>query len=78
MNKEKESPLHLLIKSERLTNTSTIRELIFRGADRKLVNNDGKQPIDLIDDYVENERIRKELKKMLGEQPTYYPCFHIK
>jgi len=43
-----------------------------------LVNNDGKQPIDLIDDYVDNERIRKELKKMLDEQPTYYPCFHIK
>ena len=79
INKEKETPLHLLLKSETyITNTCTVRELIFRGADRQLLNLDGKTPYDLVDDYIENERMRKELKKMLGPQPTYYPCFHIK
>jgi hypothetical protein len=61
-----------------MTNTSTVRELIFRGADRNLQNMDEKTPLQLIEDFIENERIRKDLKKMLGTQPTYYPCFHIK
>jgi len=57
-----------LLKSETfITNTSTVRELIFRGADRKLQNVDGKTPYDLIEDYIENEKMRKDLKKMLGK-----------
>lgn len=79
VNKEKETALHLLIKSEQpITNTSTVRELIFRGADRNLRNIDNKTPYDLVDEYIESEKMRKDLKKMLGKQPTYYPCFHVK
>ena len=79
INKEKETPLHLLLKSEnQITNSATVRELIFRGADRKFLNMDGKTPYDLVEDFIDNEKMRKDLQKMLGPQPTYYPCFHIK
>jgi hypothetical protein len=39
---------------------------------------DGKTPQALVDDFIDNEKMRKDLQKMLGPQPTYYPCFHIK
>lgn len=79
LNHKKETPLHLHIKSElQMVNTKTCREMIFRGADRCIVNADGLKPIDLVDDYIQVDQIRKELKQLLGPQPRYYPCFQIK
>ena len=61
VNKMKDTPMHLLIKSEnKLYNTKTIRELIFKGAKRDIKNSKGELPIDLLD-RVEEERIKEEL-----------------
>jgi len=40
-NKQGDTPLHVLLKSGRVYDTKNVRELIFKGADRELKNNDG-------------------------------------
>ena len=52
-NLSKETPLHLLVKSEvQMLNTKTAREMIFKGASRNAINKDGYKPIDLVDEYI--------------------------
>ena len=61
-----------------MLNTKTVSEMIFKGADRKLKNQEGLTPKDLINEYIQDELINKELHELLGEQPAYWPCFHVK
>lgn len=58
-------------------NTKNVRELIFKGASRDIQNNDGKKPIDLLENF-EDQVLKEELNQILGVQPCYLPCFHIK
>lgn len=67
----------ILNNPEHIFSTKTVRELIFKGAEVNALNKEGKRPIDYVDTLKE-ENIRTELKKILGPQPCYYPCFHIK
>lgn len=66
-NKNGDTPMHMLIKSKKdMYSTKTVRELIFKGANRSIKNMQGKCPIDFLD-QVADEGIRKELEKILGE-----------
>ena len=38
LNKNKDTPMHMLISSGKIKNTKTLRELIFQGADKNLMN----------------------------------------
>ena len=78
LNQKKETPLHLLLKiPEKQISTSFVRELILKGASRDLKDEDGNKPFDL-SQKLEDYTLRRELSKMLGKQPTYLPCFHLK
>ena len=85
-NGQGDTPLHVLLKSKKLLNTKNIRELVFKGANREKKNNEGLTPLDLVKDIEFEERMEKkfvedlksELIMILGPQPTYLPCFHIK
>ena len=67
----------ILNNPEHIFSTKTVRELIFKGAKVNAVNSDGKKPIDYID-TIKDENIQAELKKVLGPQPCYLPCFHFR
>ena len=54
-----------------------MRELIYKGADRNIKNSKGMKPIDLVKN-IDDMQVREEMKKLLGPQPKYIPCFHIK
>ena len=78
VNNNGDTPLHLLIKSEnQIQNEKTVKELIFKGADRNITNKWGEKPIDLID-WIESAETKERLRSTLGAQPMYLPCFHIK
>lgn len=50
LNKIGDTPMHLLIKSvNKLYNTKTVRELIFKGARRDIKNGKGELPMALVD-----------------------------
>ena len=80
----------MLLKSKKFIEPirvmGSLKELIFKGADRNHMNKDGLKPIDLIDDFEFQVRIEKraiedfkaQLNQILGPQPRYLPCFHIK
>jgi len=77
-NKNLDTPLHMLLMSEhKMFNTKTVRELIFKGADRSIKNKKDQLAIDLLT-KIKDETIKAELEKILGPQPCYNPCFHIK
>ena len=61
-----------------MLNTKTAREIIFKGAERNAINNDGYRPVDLVEEYIQDKEMKKDLKKLLGPQPKYWPCFQIK
>jgi len=48
-----------------MLNTKTVRELIFKGADRNILNSNGDKAIDLID-KIDDVVLKNELKKILG------------
>jgi len=54
-------------KSTRLT-----KQLLFAGAERELSSKEGKIPMDLVEEVVDDE-LREELKKNLAE-PNYCSC----
>ena len=67
VNKIGDTPMHLLIKSiNKLYNTKTARELIFKGAKRDIKNSKGELAIDLID-RIEDSKLQEEMKRILGE-----------
>jgi len=60
-----------------LGNTSCVRTLILKGADKDSANSEEKKAMDYVAAF-ENEDLKKELTRMLGPQPLYIPCFHFK
>ena len=78
LNKTGDTPMHLLIKADnKLYNTKTVRELIFKGARRDIKIKKGELASDLLN-RLEDEKLKSELEKILGDQPCYLPCFHVK
>ena len=92
VNRSGETPMHQLLKAPKpLDDTKTLKELIFKGADKTVQDKHGKTPLDW---YREVDRIRleetyghrvgsqttlnKEVESILGEQPCYIPCLHFK
>ena len=76
-NKDGDTPLHLLMKnSEKLGGTKSVKELIFKGANKELTNNWGMKPIQYLD-QVKNTTLQKELEKILGDQPCYFSCITL-
>ena len=65
-NKDGDTPLHVLLKGQKLFNTKNVRELIFKGASREIKNNADQKPYDLLKDF-EDETLQEELKQILGE-----------
>ena len=61
-----------------MQNTKTVREMIFKGADRDIKNNEEQTAKDMVDQYIQDETLNKELHDLLGPQPAYWPCFHVK
>ena len=89
VNEEGDTPLHLLVKNVyKLDSSKLVRELICKGADRDAVNLEGKKPIDILKhecsqhekngDRLMSNNLRQELEEMLGPQPVYIPCCHVK
>lgn len=89
VNEEGDTPLHLLIKnSHKLDSSKLAREMIYKGADRTIKNKEGKTPLDILHEECDQQErngdagisqgLRKELEEILGVQPMYIPCFHIK
>ena len=77
-NKNSDSPMHLLIKNQsKLFGTKTLRELIFKGYDKHHKNKQNKKAIDFAP-KIEDHALRSEVEKILGPQPTYLPCFHVR
>lgn len=77
-NKKKDTPLIILTKNpQAMSNTSCVRTLIMKGADKEFANSESKKALDYVANF-ENEDLKKELTKMLGPQPLYIPCFHFK
>lgn len=77
-NLKDDTPLHMICNNpEHIFSTKTVRELIFKGAEVNAVNKDGKRPIDYVETLKE-ENIKEEIKKILGPQPCYLPCFHFR
>lgn len=89
VNEEGDTPLHLLIKnSHRLDSSKLVKEMIYKGADRLAMNKEGKTALDILREECEQQErsgdvaissnLRRELDDILGVQPVYIPCFHIK
>mmetsp|Transcript_8320 Transcript_8320/g.13911 ORF Transcript_8320/g.13911 Transcript_8320/m.13911 type:complete len:388 (-) Transcript_8320:541-1704(-) len=77
-NTQKETPLHLLLKNKSMhIPAKSVRELIFKGASRDLTDDKGLTPYALACQH-EEEGVREELKLILGPQPCYVPCLHLK
>lgn len=57
--------------------TKTLRELIFKGANKFNKNKQGKKPIDLAAN-IQDDSLRSDVFRVLGPQPVYLPCFHVK
>ena len=83
--------MHLFLKNpEKLGNTKTLRELVFRGANKELRDYEGMTPLDMFlkkdDEKFQEYGIRtqseeillEEVKDILGGQSCYIPCFHMK
>ena len=76
------TPLHVAVGyTHNFDDSRAIKELLIKGADRAIKNNDGQRPIDLVrevqTDYDEEER-KNELMVLLDKQPTHIPCFTLK
>jgi hypothetical protein len=67
----------ILNNPEHIYSTKTVRELIFKGAEVNARNQAMKRPIEYID-TLKDENVKAELKKVLGPQPCYLPCFHFR
>lgn len=83
--------MHLMLKKpESLNDTKTLKELIFKGADKNLKDKFGRTALDW---FLEADQIRmqsygmrvgsdttqkKEVIGILGDQPCYIPCLHFK
>lgn len=80
-NSSQETPLHTLLKSiEPLCDTKIVKELIFRGVKKDLLNRDGKTALEVFKDANEirllqnsgmstgsDTTIKNDIEKMLGE-----------
>ena len=78
LNKNNDSPMHLLLKNQsKLYGTKTLRELIFKGYNKNQKNKQNKTAIDFAP-KIDDENLRNEVLKILGPQPTYIPCFHVR
>ena len=76
------TPLHVAVGyTHNFDDSRAIKELLIKGADRTIKNNDGQKPIDLVQDvqtdYDEEDR-KNELMILLDKQPTHIPCFTLK
>ncbi len=56
--------------------TKIVRYISLKGADRDIKDNEGRQPIDLIEE-VSIPNLRKELKKILGP-PKFFDFLQLK
>ena len=76
-NKDGDTPLHLLMKnSDKLGGTKSVKELIFKGADKELKNNWDMKPAEYLD-QVKNSALQSELDSILGIQPCYLSCMQL-
>ena len=70
------TPLHLAVKSVRtLNSTRPVRALLMRGAQRSLLDNQGRRPIDLAV-LSQPSPCYEELRKMLVE-PSCWSCLML-
>ncbi len=65
-NNRGQTALHLMIReSENFDMIQTYLRFLINGADRLLIDQDGRTARDLIDEYVNNEKIKNELSFQL-------------
>ena len=68
--------LHLAVKSsEDIRSTKGVKLLLIKGADRNIKDNQGKKPIDLIEQFIDNPKNRgleNELAKLLVKLSYIY------
>ena len=64
--------LHIAVKfAESFGDLRSIKELLMKGADRHLKDNEGNQPIDFVDKHVSNEDTQQILRILLVRLPTF-------
>ena len=82
--------MHLLLKNPKDLDTKLLRELIFKGAEKELKDENGMTPLEVYRQEEEqlmqkfgmrttSETLKKfEVEEILGSQPVYIPCLHFK
>lgn len=82
--------MHLLLKNPKDLDTKLLRELIFKGANKELRDENGLTPLEVYRHEEEqhmqkfgmrttSETLKKfEVEDILGNQPVYIPCLHFK
>lgn len=64
-NNNGDTPLHLILKSRKqLKNTKVVRDLVFRGIDKDIINKQRLKAVDLSQN-VQESQIKKELMQIL-------------
>jgi len=73
------TPLHLSVKAaEDLQSSRSIRHLLIKGADKTIMDNDGRMPINIAND-LRTEAMKHEIIKLLDEKDSFIgDCFMIK
>jgi len=70
------TPLHLAVKSvDTLRSSRPVRSLLIKGADRNVVDNNNKKPIDLAQ-QISIEHMKREVTKILQE-PSVFNCLML-
>lgn len=86
-NDNAQTPMHLLMTSgDKLRDVKTLREMVFRGADKSAIDDQGRTPLEIFQAEDEarfqqygmrtmsEEHLMKDVVKVLGKQPAALPC----
>jgi ankyrin repeat protein len=64
--------LHIAIKfSEKFTDLRPIKELLMKGADRKIRDKKGDRPIEYVEKYVTSPETQRDLRLLLANPRVY-------
>ena len=54
-----------------------IKELLIKGAQREIRDNNNRRPVDLIENLADEQQ-KNDLRVLLEKEPHYLPCCHLR
>jgi hypothetical protein len=54
-----------------------IKELLIKGAQREIRDNNNRRPVDLIENLTDEQQ-KNDLRVLLEKEPHYLPCCHLR